>query len=96
LEWRHHSPELFEDYRRNTTSTISVRLSNSLHDQAQELAKKGKVSINQLVPLAWAEKISVLIKAEYLENRAKQRKFHKFQKALTKAIDRFPGEEDRI
>lgn len=76
--------------------TISVRLSNSLHDKARELAKKEKASINQLVTLALAEKISALMTADYLEKRAKQGNLRKFQKALAKVADRLPAEEDRI
>ena len=77
-------------------STISVRLSNSLHEKARELAKKEKVSINQLVTLALAEKISALMTADYLEQRAKQGNLHKFQKTLAKVADRLPAEKDRI
>jgi hypothetical protein len=89
-------PGYFENCRRNTMSTISVRLSNSLHEKARELVKKEKVSINQLVTLALAEKISDLMTADYLEKRAKQGKLHKFQKALAKVADQLPTEEERI
>ena len=37
-------------------STISLRLPDSLHQTLRELAAKEKVSINQLITLAVAEK----------------------------------------
>jgi len=47
-------------------STISLRLPESLHKQVRKLAAKESVSINQLVTLALAEKISALLTEEYL------------------------------
>src|SRR5207253_2058658 len=56
---------------RAAMSTISLRLPESLHESARELAKREHISINQLVTLALAEKISALATEEYLEKRAK-------------------------
>lgn len=47
-------------------STISLRLPDSLHAQVRELALKENVSINQLITLALAEKLSALMTEEYL------------------------------
>ncbi len=60
-------------------STISLRLPQSLHQQARELAKKEGVSINQLVTLALAEKISSLMTEDYLGQRAKRGRRKKFE-----------------
>jgi predicted HicB family RNase H-like nuclease len=38
-------------------STMSIRLPESLHEKARELAKREGVSINQLVTTALAEKL---------------------------------------
>ena len=51
-------------------STISLRLPDSLHKQVRRLAEKESVSINQLITLALAEKISALMTEDYLEERA--------------------------
>jgi hypothetical protein len=51
-------------------STISLRLPASLHKQVRKLAEKENVSINQLITLALAEKLSALMTEEYLEERA--------------------------
>jgi hypothetical protein len=77
-------------------STISLRLPDSLHERARELAKKESVSINQLITLAIAEKISALTTEEYLGQRAKRGSRTKFLKALSKIPDREPEEGDRI
>ena len=51
-------------------STISLRLPNYLHAQVRALAKRESVSINQLITLALAEKISALSTEDYLAKRA--------------------------
>jgi len=77
-------------------STISLRLPDSLHETARELAKKDHVSINQFISMALAEKISALITGEYLEERAKRGSRKKFEKAMAKAADVTPEEYDKI
>lgn len=49
-------------------STISLRLPESLHNKARQLAEQENGSINQLITLALAEKISALLTQEYLKN----------------------------
>jgi hypothetical protein len=68
-------------------STISVRLPESLHNKARDLAKKENTSINQLVSSALAEKISALMTEEYIESRAKNASKNKFKRALRKVAD---------
>ena len=65
-------------------STISLRLPESLHDKARELAKQENVSINQLVATALAEKLSALMTEEYLQARAKRGRRRKFEAVLRK------------
>jgi len=68
-------------------STISLRLPESLHKKARDLAKKENTSINQLVSSALAEKVSALMTEEYLEERATRASKAKFTKALNKVAD---------
>lgn len=75
-------------------SNISLRLPDSLHKRARDLAKKEKTSINQLVSSALAEKISALMTEEYIELRAKRASKQKFKKALSKVADVEPEEYD--
>lgn len=63
-------------------STISLRLPESLHDKARELAKQENVSINQFVATALAEKLSALMTEEYLQVRAKRGSRRKFEAVL--------------
>jgi hypothetical protein len=77
-------------------STISLRLPDSLHETARELAKKDHVSINQFIATALAEKISALITGEYLEERAGKGSRKKFEKAMSKVADTEPEEYDRL
>jgi hypothetical protein len=77
-------------------STLSLRLPESLHKSARELAKKEKVSINQLVTLALAEKVAALGAEDYLEKRAKRASEAKFDKAMAKVARIEPPENDRL
>ena len=51
-------------------STLSLRLSDSLHETARTLAREEHVSVNQLISTAVAEKISALMTETYLAKRA--------------------------
>ena len=71
-------------------STISLRLPESLHRQARELAEKEGISINQLIATSLAEKMSALMTGEYLEARARRGSRKAFQRVLRKVKDREP------
>lgn len=75
-------------------STISLRLPESLHKKARDLAKKENTSINQLVSSALAEKISALLTEEYLEERAGRANKTKFKEALKHVADTEADEVD--
>jgi predicted transcriptional regulator len=77
-------------------STISLRLPDSLHKQVRKLAEKESVSINQLITLALAEKLSALMTEEYLEERAKRGSRKKFERAMAKVPKVKPEEYDRL
>ena len=77
-------------------STISLRLPDSLHEGARRLAEKENISINQLVTLALAEKLSALMTEEILGERAKRASKAKFRKAMSKVADFEPEKRDRM
>jgi hypothetical protein len=77
-------------------STISLRLSESLHRRLRELAKREGVSINQLINSAVAEKLSALQTADYLEERARRGSRKRFDQALSKVRDNKPEQGDRL
>jgi predicted transcriptional regulator len=76
-------------------SNISLRLPDSLHKRARDLAKKENTSINQLVSSALAEKVSALMTEEYIEQKAKRASRQKFKKALSRIPDAVPEEYDK-
>ncbi len=51
-------------------STLSLRLPKSLHALARLVAAEDEISINQLITLALAKKLSVLNTEAYCEQRA--------------------------
>jgi hypothetical protein len=77
-------------------STLSLRLPESLHKSARELAIKEKVSINQLITLALAEKVAAIGAQDYLEKRAKRAREAKFNAAMAKVADVEPPDYDRL
>ena len=77
-------------------STISLRLSDSLHERVRELARREGISINQLIHSAVAEKISALLTEEYLETRAARGNRRAFDKVLRKVRDLPPADQDRL
>jgi hypothetical protein len=77
-------------------STVSLRIPESIHNRVKELAKEERVSINQFITTALAEKLSALDTESYLAHRAKLGSRTKFKRALSKVADVEPEEEDRI
>ena len=77
-------------------STLSLRLPKSLHDLAREVAQEEDISINQLITLALAEKLSALKTEEFFEERAEGSSREKFERAMAKVAKREPDEQDRL
>ena len=77
-------------------SAISLRLSESLHKQVRELARREGISINQLISTAVAEKLSALMAEEYLEERAKRGSRQAFDAVLGKVRDTDPVSGDDV
>jgi len=77
-------------------STISLRLPESLHKAARNLAREENVSINQLITLALAEKVSALAAEDYIQKRGMRASRKKFLNALAKVPHAEPAEFDRL
>jgi hypothetical protein len=75
---------------------MSLRLPESLHERARELAKREGVSINQLIATALAEKISALDTVAYLEERASRGSREAFLAALDKTPSGPPMRGDEL
>ena len=76
-------------------SAMSLRLPESLHQAARELAEREGVSVNQLVTTALAEKLAALMTVEYLE-RAKRGGRKKFLAAMARVPDIDPASRDTL
>jgi len=77
-------------------SAINLRLPDSLHKMAKEVATLDHISLNQFITSAIAEKISALTTETYLEERAKRSSQSKFRQALAKVPDTEPEPFDRL
>ena len=77
-------------------SALSLRLPNSLHERARELAEREGISINQLVTSALAEKMSALMTEEFLETRARRGSRSAFLRTLREVPDMAPTSADRL
>jgi hypothetical protein len=77
-------------------SAISLRLPESLHEKARQVARQESVSVNQLITLALAEKLSALLAEDYLVMRARRGDRAKFEAAMAKVPDVEPEEDDRL
>ena len=65
-------------------SSISLRLPESLHKQARELAEREDISINQLIATALAEQMAALMTGEHLGERAERGSRKKFEHVVKK------------
>lgn len=76
-------------------TTLSLRLPDSYHTMVKEIAEKDKISINQFIISAVAEKISALETQDYLEKRARKGSKDKFMAVLKKVPAAEPEEFDK-
>lgn len=77
-------------------STLSLRIPESLHKRVKKLASEDKISINQFINSALAEKISALETNRYLEERAKRGDLKRFREVLAKIPDKEPEPFDKL
>ncbi|MCP4266535.1 MAG: toxin-antitoxin system HicB family antitoxin [Gammaproteobacteria bacterium] len=77
-------------------STLSLRLSDSLHKEVKSLVKEEGISINQFISSAVAEKMSALLTEQYLIKRAKSGDKKAFLKAMPKVPNSTPDENHSL
>ena len=75
-------------------STLSLRLPNSIHRHAKRLAEEEGISVNQLIGLAVAEKLSAIDTDRYLAARASSASVAKFRRVLSKVPASVPDKGD--
>ena len=76
------------------STTLSLRLPNSIHKQLKQYAEQDGISMNQFIATAVAEKLASLATMEYLEQRAERGSKDKFNAVLAKVPDVEPEEGD--
>lgn len=76
-------------------STLSLRLPESIHQNAKIYAQREGISVNQLAATALAEKLAALATEDYLAQRAQRATKSRFKAALAKVPDvpAMPGDE---
>jgi len=77
-------------------STLSIRIPDYLHKEVKKTAAEEKVSINQFIMLALAEKISALNTESYIAARAQKGNRKDFLNVLAKVPESEPEENDRF
>lgn len=77
-------------------SVVSLRLPDYLHQAVRKLALQERVTINQLITLAIAEKVSVLMAEDYIAERARRGNRAAFERVLAKAPNAEPEPYDRM
>jgi hypothetical protein len=77
-------------------TAINVRLPDSLHQMAKNVATQDHISLNQFIASAVAEKLSALTTECYLEERARRGSRETFLLELSKVPPVEPEPLDRI
>ena len=77
-------------------SVLSVRLPESLHRMAKDVAEEDHVSLNQFIATAVAEKVAALTTETYLRTRAVSGSRKAFDQVLAKVPAVQPEEFDKL
>lgn len=75
---------------------VSIELPDSLFKGAENLARREKISLEQLITSALGEKMSALMTEDYLAQRAKRGNREAFLSVVDQAPDVEPSDDDRI
>jgi hypothetical protein len=77
-------------------SIIRLRLPDSLHKMIKEVAARDKISINLMITIALAEKLSALETEDYLVKRAQMGSRTMLMRTLAKVPDKAPDKKDTL
>jgi predicted HicB family RNase H-like nuclease len=86
------------DTRRSVVrqSSFPLRLASSLQEEARKTAESGRVSLNQLIHLAVAEKLSALRTEEFFRERGARANIEKARKIVKRTGKQPPRKGDEI
>jgi hypothetical protein len=77
-------------------STLSLRLPNSVHRHAKRFAEEEGISVNQLISVAVAEKLSAIDTEKHLAARAARGSVAKFRRVLAAVPAKTPEPGDQL
>ena len=77
-------------------NAVKLQLPDSLYKQLTVLAEQDGVSIDQLLTLAAAEKVSALMTAEYIRERGREGRREDFEAVLAQVPSVEPEDFDRL
>jgi hypothetical protein len=77
-------------------SALRVQIPESLRKQLRVLAKRDKITVDQFISTAVAEKMSALMAESYLIDRAKRGSRAAYDRVLAKVPDVEPEARDRL
>jgi hypothetical protein len=77
-------------------STYPLRLPKSLKSQLARIAKREGISVNQLITLAVAEKVSALETGRFFLERAREADLEAFRKLLVRPGGQPPASGDEL
>lgn len=75
---------------------ITANIPDALYQQVEALAKRENISIEQLLTIALSAQVSAWMTKDYIEEKAKQGSWEKFQQVLKKVPDVEPEACDRL
>ena len=75
---------------------ITANIPDALYQQVEALAKRENISVEQLLTIALSAQVSAWMTKEYIEEKAKQGSWEKFQQVLKKVPDVEPEACDRL
>jgi hypothetical protein len=78
------------------TSTYPLRLPASIKAEAEKLAAQDRISLNQFVATAVAEKVAVLRTASYFAERKGRADWEAFERLMTRAGGEPPRKGDEV
>ena len=78
------------------TSTYPLRLPASIKAEAEKLAAQDRISLNQFVATAVAEKVAVLRTASYFAERKGRADWEAFERLMTRAGGEPPQKGDEV
>ncbi len=74
---------------------ITANIPDALYQQVEALAKRENISVEQLLTIALSAQVSAWMTKDYIEEKAKQGSWEKFQQVLKKVSDVEPEACDR-